>query len=143
MTKVTIKDVEARMDRLEGLLEKLIQAQTRVQVSEISSSKKDKKVKTSATITEKTAGRAKHKNGYAIITSDYEIPFNDPVKVGRSYYVGFNAYCKKDVFAIINNGTWDKEHKGFRFNTQAEAIEFIKKNRIITAKQRNAVISKW
>ena len=143
MTKVTIKDVEARMDRLEGLLEKLIQAQAKTQVSEVPSSKKDKKVKTNTAITEKTAKRSKHKNGYAIVTSDYEIPFNDPVKVGRSYYVGFNAYCKKDVFAIINNGTWDNEHKGFKFNTQAEAVEFIKKNRVITAKQRNAVISKW
>lgn len=135
MTKVTIKDVEARMDRLEGLLEKLIQTQTKTQVrvSEIPS----------AAITEKTTKRSKHKNGYAIVTSDYEIPFNDPIKVGRSYYVGFNAYCKKDVFAIINNGTWDNKHKGFKFNTQAEAVEFIKKNRIITAKQRNAVISKW
>ena len=155
MTKVTIKDVEARMDRLEGLLEKLIQAQTKTRVSETPSNKKDKKVNTTT---------KKFSNGYPMTNKDFAMPWATPEKHGKIWYLCTTTYIReKDVFPalrsiieglklvggvesyksdFVNNGKWEAG-KGIAFKSKQAAQIFAEQFAIISADRRNKVRASW
>lgn len=171
MAKVTIKDVEARMDKLEGLLEKLIQAQTKTQVSAEVPSNKKEKVKTA----EKTANKKAYKR---FMEEDILIQVGDAVKpAGKAKSAKKSGYKNKPVkdaevvwyiriegkhiYACIDYEKTEKLGKsafavlkrnadtewvrgfGFEFKNKEKAIAFIKDNSIVSKEDRQAVLDEW